>query len=187
MKIVLLRHGRPDIDLAERIRASAIPELLDAYNQAGICDSPTGGAVAIARACKVAVSSDLPRSLQSASLLGIGEIVQTDALFREIELPYVGAASPRLSANTWFLLFRLSWFVGMSNNGISLQQARQRASIGAARLMELSSQHGSVLFVGHGLLNRFISHQLLSHGWQGPKSPGTRHWAYAVYHRQLPA
>ena len=181
MEIVLLRHGRLDLELGGRVGADAIPALLEAYNAAGICDSPTSQAVDIAQACKAAVCSDLPRSLQSATALGIDDILLTDAMFREIELPYRTWFYPRLSPYAWFLLFRALWFVGMSNNGISVRQARERARAGAAKLIQISRQHGSVLFVGHGLLNRLISRHLLAQGWQGPKSPGTRHWAYEIY------
>ncbi|WP_231886464.1 hypothetical protein [Methylomonas methanica] len=40
---------------------------------------------------------------------------------------------------------------------------------------------GSVLLVGHGLMNYLIAQQLRANGWHGPAKPGKRFWEYGVY------
>ena len=40
MEIILLRHGKPELDLKGRLNAREIKQLVVAYNQSGIQDSP---------------------------------------------------------------------------------------------------------------------------------------------------
>lgn len=183
MRIVLLRHGEPDVPSPGKLKASEIPRWIELYNAAGlkIGHRPSREAIEIANDCNAIVCSDLPRSVESARALGVKKVNHIESVFREMALPYARFPSPRLSPYMWLVLFRALWFLGYSANGESLHEARLRASNGANRLTAIAEHSGSVLLVGHGITNRFIATELLSSGWKGPGDPGKRYWEYGVY------
>ncbi len=183
MKIVLLRHGKPDITEFGKLRASELCRWIESYNSAGIIENhqPSREAIEISHNCNAVVCSDLPRSVESARVLRIKEINQIEPIFREMGLPYANWPSPKLSPNVWAALFRILWFFGYSSNAESLRAAKRRAASGANMLKEISYNNDSVLLVGHGFVNKFIAKELLSSGWQGPSSPGKKYWEFGVY------
>ena len=183
MRIVLLRHGKPDVPEHGKLKVNEIHQWIESYNSAGLSieHRPSREAIEIANNCNAIVCSNLPRSVESARALGLREVIYIESLFREMGLPYASFPSPRLSPNIWVTFFRVLWFLGFSSNGESLREARLRASTGASRLKEIAANTGSVLLVGHGFVNRFIAKELLSSGWQGPSSPGRKYWEFGVY------
>lgn len=185
MKIVLMRHGRPQMPLLEKINASAFVQWVDDYNQATLCASSMPSLLArqCAQNAKVLVCSDLKRSRASAELLNSERIVLADAIFNEADLPVAHWQSLRLSPKTWAIVFRVLWFLGYAKNCQSVMKTGQRAQVAAEKLIAMTEVHGDVLFVGHGVFNRFLAKRLRKAGWQGAKNPGVGHWAFSVYER----
>ncbi len=181
MEIVLLRHGKPDFEFTRPVKARELGTLITSYNSCGIKGEPPVNAVERARQCNAVVCSDLPRSIESANALGIETVHLSDSLFREAELPYSRFGLVPIPPQIWAVVFRMLWFFGFSANGESLATARKRAAVGARKLVEISRAQGSVLFIGHGFINRFIAKELLAHGWAGPTNPGKDFWEYGVY------
>jgi len=183
MEIVILRHGKPNIEARGAVTPADFGAWVDAYNKAGIdkTHAPAPSAIAQAKLCSVVVCSNLPRSIESVKALGIGSIQVQDHLFRECEMPYAIWRYPKLSVRGWSVVFRMLQVLGYSSNAESFRDAKRRASLCALRLSELATVHGSVLFVGHGSLNWLISTTLLRMGWVGPKNAGRRYWEYGVY------
>ncbi|MBL3601106.1 MAG: histidine phosphatase family protein [gamma proteobacterium endosymbiont of Lamellibrachia anaximandri] len=186
MRIVLLRHGKPDVPELGRMRVSELCHWIKAYNSAGLKRSqrPSEKAVEIAAGCNVVVCSDLPRSAESAEILGVEVVDFKASIFREMELPSANWPSPRLPPEIWAVFFRVLWFLGYSSKGESLREARMRALSGANRLEAIAEKHGSVILIGHGLLNRSIAKALLKNGWAGPLDPGKNYWEFGVYERR---
>ena len=168
MRIVILRHGLPDLPAEMKIRACELRQWIDIYNSAGVNKKQTvsGQSIAIAASCNVVVCSNLPRSIQSAETLGVKHIEFSDSLFREMDLPHANWNSPRFSPYTWTAFFRLLWFLGYSANVESFHSSKIRAIAGARKLAQIAEQRESVLFIGHGLINYFIAKELLSNGWR---------------------
>lgn len=184
MKIMLIRHGEPQFN-AGRVAAKKIPTLLKHYNQAPLVSEsqPPDAVKTMARQFRYVVCSDLIRSAESAGRLGLQEIHCQSENFREVALPHLVAGSwPQLKPYSWFLLFRLMWWLGFSNNGESVGTAKKRASYCVDLLIQSSQENGSVIFVGHGLLNHYMAKELMRRGWEGPKSPGREYWDYGIYH-----
>ena len=183
MQIVILRHGKPKIADHGKLTASGFGRWVAAYNQAGIdtTHAPSPEAIARARACSVVVCSHLPRSLESAAALGIGNIDVQDALFRECDMPHADWNHPKLSVSAWSFVFRILQVLGYSSDAESFKEARHRAGCCALQLSELAQRHESVLFIGHGLLNRLVAKKLLRMGWVGPDSIGRDYWDFGVY------
>jgi len=187
MKIVLLRHGKPAVDLhalrKTRYSSHSLRYLIDAYTQSGLHhhNQPTVETMKVINTCQHIVCSALPRSIESARVLGINDIHLTDPVFNEFTLPHANWHFPRLTLFSWFYLYRLLWMLGYSNNSESVTTARARAKHGTDKLIQLTRHHGSVALIGHGLLNYFIARNLLANGWQGPPKPGQQYWDYAIY------
>jgi broad specificity phosphatase PhoE len=181
MQIILLRHGKPDVP-DQAIQPNKFEEWIRAYNNARLCadSAPTEDAVALSANVKAVVCSHLPRSLESAQRLGLKPTI-TDSIFREMEMPHWSFASPALSPNIWAVLFRLCWFAGFTANAESFKDAKARANKATNQLINIAREHHQVIFIGHGLLNRFIAKTLLANGWIGNKNPGKKYWEYGVY------
>jgi len=188
VKIILLRHGKPEVDLYALLKESFSPAdlegLLTAYNLASLSqdDELPNDAKVLVQNGSVIVHSDLPRSRDSAKAIAIKNIsTHSDSIFREPDLPFVNWKQPKLWLFIWFLLFRFLWIFGYSNNAESISMAKERASRGAEKLKEYAKKYDTVILVGHGFINRFIAKELLATGWTGPKNPGNKYWEYGVY------
>lgn len=181
MEIVLIRHGRPAFAFSRRVPASELQAQVAAYDACTICDTPPKAAIDVAQRCAAVVCSDLTRSLHSARALQCKEIALADALFREAGFPHAQWRWPPLPVAAWAVLFRALWVFGFSQGGESVAASRQRAQTAARRLAQLARERGSVLFVGHGIINRYIADALIAQGWNGPRRPGVRYWGHAVY------
>jgi broad specificity phosphatase PhoE len=185
MRIILLRHGKTNLPPWPWIKAGELGRWIDAYNSAGIRDiSPPATAMAVAGLCKAIVTSDLLRSVESGRALGSGGLMISDGLFREAGLPYGSSAFVRMPPYIWAVLFRIVWAFGFTANGESVHAFRKRARKAASLLISLADEHGSVLLVGHGLINRYIARELLSAGWNGPGKTKIRHWGFTEYTRE---
>jgi len=183
MQIVIMRHGKPDICASEKLRACEMREWIESYDSAGIDRMHVPPVIAMEKAaqCNAVVCSDLKRSVESAGILKAGHVYLSDAVFREFGLPCMTWHSFRLPPMIWAAFFRMLWFAGFSAGGESFRDSRLRMKRGADKLKEVAAEHGSVLFVGHGLYNFFLAKELLSTGWQGPVTPGKRYWEFGVY------
>ncbi|HEY0635293.1 MAG TPA: histidine phosphatase family protein [Gammaproteobacteria bacterium] len=186
MNIILLRHGKPQVETALRLTPAELADWVANYNGAAIdpLHAPSKTAMQLAEASRFVVCSDLRRSRESAHMLGIERIDVCEAAFRELELPYTRWHFPRLPLLTWAVLFRLLWLLGFSVNGESLTSSRRRARQCAEQLAAWAASHGTVLFVGHGSLNWFIARHLRKMGWSGPARSPRSYWEFAVYHHE---
>lgn len=184
MEIVVMRHGKPKIDKNLRLNAAEFGVWVEKYKTSGIDTEhqPPQAAIERANRCAFTVCSNLPRSLASAKILGIVQIGSCDALIREMEMPHAAWHFPRLSLLVWSVFFRLAWACGYSANTESFKAAKERARGCAEHLADLASTHGTVLFVGHGLLNWFIGKYLKNIGWSRSGKLSGKYWEYSTYH-----
>ncbi len=190
MKIILLRHGKPKIDLhsmlksKERYRSADLGDLISLYDSVGLGEDNiiSDEVIKITSMSNAIVHSDLQRSIESVKALKREDIYhECDSIFREPTPPFLNWKRPKLRLFTWFILFRTLWYLGYSNNSESISSARKRAIFGAKKLKMFAKKHDTVLLVGHGFMNRFIAKELLSSGWSGPRNPGSDYWGYGVY------
>lgn len=183
MEIVILRHGKVNYPPITMLSAAKFYDWVVSYdtNELDGLSKPSEEARSIARSANAVVCSELPRSIESARILGVKEITLCQSLFNEAELPIAQWEYPKLSVRIWAILFRLGWFFGYSNGSETLQEAKERASKAARQLIELAEAHQSVAFIGHGIINRFIASELREKGWNGPKVPSKKYWEYGVY------
>ena len=180
MEIILLRHGKPEVELKGHLNASEIKLLAVEYAQAGVQDSPPIELKESFNACYV-VCSDLARSKQSAKRLGINEIHLSDNLFTETVIPHFDQGVIKMPVTMWLTVLRIMWLFGFKKNGESFVKAKQRAKLATSKLITLAQENEKVILVGHGLMNHLIAKQLRFNNWQGPTSPGKKHWEFGRY------
>lgn len=183
MEIVLLRHGKLNLPQEGKYDANEFKCFMDKYDNTGIDKTfrPSQRACEKANDCHVIVCSDLPRAIESALALNVSCKLRVDSVFRETKLPCWNLGSIKLSAQAWGLLFRSLWFMGYSGGNEALKEAKLRAAICSRRLSDLAKKYGSVMLVGHGMINFFIAKILLADGWSGPRIPSRRYWDFSVY------
>jgi broad specificity phosphatase PhoE len=183
MQILLLRHGKPRIDHHQWLTPAEFGRWVAEYDAAGIDPDhrPPSPVLDQAAGCPAVVCSPLPRSIESARALGVGNVAVPDALFREVDMPCAPLRRPRLPSSAWAVLFRLMWTAGYSANAEPLTAARRRADDCVRRLTALAAEHGSVLLVGHGSMNWLIARRLKRQGWSGPPRAPMRYWGMSTY------
>lgn len=182
MRIVLMRHGRSQIDARRWISAKEFGAWIAAYDTGSIHTGhrPPDSAIERAEQCPYVVSSDLARAIASAQALG-RTVDLNDRLFREMAMPHGAWRFPRLPARVWTVAFRITWMLGYTPGTESFTQAKRRAHTCAERLIGLAEAHGSILLVGHGFMNRFIGLALKDRGWSSRERPSSDYWASVAY------
>ncbi len=183
MQIILLRHGKVNGPPISILSAENFSEWVYAYdnNELDSSSKPTEDARHIVTNANAVVCSDLPRSIESAKILGVEDINLCHSLFNEAGLPVAKWKYPKLSVRIWVIIFRIIWLFGYSKNSESFTETKVRASKASAKLIEIAEEHQSVVFIGHGIFNHFVAKELKKQGWIGPRSSSKKHWNYSIY------
>lgn len=184
LRIALVRHGKPTVE-SSRVDARHFDSWVEAYNRAGIDPAlpPPPRVRKLAASSAYALSSDLPRAVESLRVLAPERATPAERLFREAGLPRLAPISVRLDPQLWALFARVGWFLGWSRGTESAARARRRARSASRQLSDLAAIHGSVLLVGHGMFNALIAWDLRANGWRGPLWPSGSYWSAAVYRK----
>lgn len=180
MEIVLLRHGKPKVDLSGYLSTKELKQLVAAYNESKIQDLPSEKLKTSYKNYYV-ICSNLPRSIDSAKKLSLNNIHVSDELYREADIPYFEKINLILPVTFWVILLRIMWLFGFSNNGESFSQAKNRSKYAAENLMQLAQEQKKIIVVGHGLMNRLIGKQLKKKGWQAREKLGKSYWEQHKY------
>jgi broad specificity phosphatase PhoE len=186
MRVILMRHGKPSLPPEKSITSVEFKNWIESYNSAELCENikPCSKSIEIAQSCNVVLCSNLKRSLNSASILGAKKIFSTEHRLREMEMPWGKITYLKIKPKYWAVIFRILWFFGYSKNSESFKEAKLRAVHAASLLGSFAKESGSVLFVGHGMLNRYISKCLVASGWQVKKKVGSNYWEFGILERE---
>jgi broad specificity phosphatase PhoE len=186
LRIVLARHGRPDLPAEARrpISGREIGAWYRSYNESGI----VGAAAPIhlreaARGARCVVASDLRRSIESAACLTPADTVRVEASLREVGFPESLDSSLRLSPSLWVFLARAAQMLDRYDDEGGRPAVRARASRVAATLAQLARDHQRVVAIGHGWFNRFVARELRRQGWHGPRFVPSGYWSSVTYER----
>lgn len=119
MKIVLVRHGKPNVDMKTRISPGEMFSWIQNYDDSKVNEScPSLLLDSISLDDFFIVSSSLPRALTSLDILRV-KPAMIDSVFHEAELPVSNISRPKLSLLTNVFLLRVLWLMGyekMSNH-----------------------------------------------------------------------
>jgi len=189
MRIILLRHGRPEIDLdalgKHWVTAQEFGEVVRAYETSSLDaqTSPSISALELSSSIQTSFCSDLERAKDSCVRLGEALRPTVDPAFNEAGMPYTEGKLIRLPIKIWSLLFRVRWLYGFDQNAVSIEQTKQRAEHAATILADAAAEHDEVLLVGHGIFNRFIGNELRKQHWNFMASNGEGYWSYSVFEK----
>ncbi|GHI01631.1 histidine phosphatase family protein [Neobacillus kokaensis] len=184
MEISLIRHGKSTHVDNERITCIEFQGWVEKYDSSGVIEEKVYPSLALEKiaTANLIITSDLKRSIESASLLNPHIKTIEDKLYREVELPVLPKiAGVKLSPASWAVMLRCLWFCGYSRQYESLVRAKQRAKLAAEQLVKYTEEYDSVVLVGHGFFNRFIAEELKEKGWQGKRKSSTKHWHCTTY------
>ncbi len=181
-----MRHGKPSLPPQQSITSLNFKHWIDTYDSAELCEKlkPESGSIEIAKSCNVVLCSNLKRSVSSARFLGIKEVNSVDYDLREMEMPWGNIAKLKIKPKYWALIFRTLWFFGYSRNSESFKEAKLRAAHAASVLECSARESGNVLFLGHGMLNRYIANSLVEKDWLVKKKIGSNYWEFGVFERE---
>ena len=165
--IVLIRHGKPLFDDESRYQSGDWPELIRAYDNAGLEAKPKPASLV----ADVVFSSDLRRAIETAAALFPSTKCTPDNVFREAALTTTLPAFASGRFGTLAALSRVLWMLGAaSSERYTVASDRARS---AADVLEQASVPGrTVVLVGHGFQNRLIRRELRQRGWRASGSGG---------------
>lgn len=165
MKIYLVRHGKPDIDLRGWTNTAGYAKLLRKYNRSGIIknEQHSNKVASLIGSTAKCFSSDSPRAVDTANEVLSGQNLISDKLFREIELPVIRMP---IIANyfIWRSLYRFFWLISL-NKKESLYKSKKKISKAALKLSSEAEKNDVVLF-GHGMMNSLLALELKLKGWK---------------------
>ncbi|MGE6204845.1 histidine phosphatase family protein [Guptibacillus hwajinpoensis] len=178
MKIILIRHGKSECDFSKRLTSQDYREWVIKYREGGICDeAPEDVRRALKNGSHVC-TSDLRRAIDSAKS---AVTIQSDSIYRELELPYFHVKLLKLNPRIWTVFYRFLWLIGLSKQVETQKQAKKRAKLAAQQLEASAIKHGTVILVGHVFFNRFIGSTLTKHGWALKGNKGSANWTIHTY------
>jgi len=179
-QIILLRHAKVKIDIPF-IYSRQMKEFIEVYNQAPVeFDDVSDALKSIINSVDIVLSSELSRTKETLKYLG-KEAQHSDTIFNEAELPYANGKIVKLPATVWAALFRIMWIFGYSKQSESYKEAKVRAKLSADTLIAYAKSNKSVLLVGHGVMNKLISKELIDSGVTLVKKTGNGNLGYTVF------
>ncbi|MEC5341105.1 hypothetical protein ABRZ24_00580 [Brenneria populi] len=183
MKIILVRHGKPDINISGKLSSNEMKLWIENYDKSEVSEDPpsyffTNSSV---RNSFVA-ASPLPRALTSLNMISIKPDM-VDPIFCEAQLPLSNRSWLNLPPMAYAFLLRVLWFIGSSKNVESYCSAKIRSKSAAAKLINLAQKESTILLMGHGIMNRMIGSQLKKQGFRKEKIIGKSYWQVTVYEK----
>lgn len=185
MEIILMRHGKPAFTGSAKVTSREMSNWITEYDLSDTGeDIPPESSKSLACSASRIISSPLPRALSSLKALGLEPDV-IDEVFREADLPVFYMPGFRLSPAMWAAFFRVMWLCGISRNVERVRRAKKRAVQATNILIAFAKRtDGSVLLMGHGVMNRLIVRELRSSGFKEYCCQGNGYWNATIYRLQ---
>ena len=182
-RIILIRHGQPDLPLRPRTGHKEFGAYIDAYEAAGLDpDSlPPRELADLVQELKEVLTSGRPRAHESAKKLAPHAELVVNPLFAEAPLASPKIPLLRMRVAKWAVMARLFWHAGhapgIENYAKARARAKQAADILAGRVMD----GGAVALVAHGYFNAMIGRQLRRRGFVQTGRHRVRYWNAVIY------
>lgn len=188
MKIILLRHGKPDLTASKNISPYEFIQWIKDYDGTELCSSslPPETTIEQVKASSLLICSALRRSINSAKALKSTQDLISNAMFNEADMPSTTWQFPKLPAQIWAIIFRLSWRMGFTAGGKveSFKQTTNRAKTAASELIRYAESHDEIILVGHGIFNRLLAQQLKKSHWSQIKPLSNGYWSHGIFEKR---
>jgi len=183
MRILLIRHGQPHIELRPRTSHAEFAEYIDAYETAGLSPSnlPPEELRDLVRELDHVLTSGRPRSHQSAAALAPHAELIADPLFAEAPLASPPIPLLKLRVPKWAVMSRILWHAGFHPEIENSRAAAKRAVQAADILIARAAKAGMTALVAHGYFNWMIGRVLLKRGFQRTGSHQAHYWNTVIY------
>jgi broad specificity phosphatase PhoE len=185
-RIILIRHGRPDIPVSPRTCQAGFRDYIGQYEAAGLNpqDTPPEELQDLVGELAVVFTSEKRRAQESAKALAPGAELIIDPLFAEA--PLAGPPLPllRMRVTKWAVVARVLWYAGYHPGIENYRKAKHRASEAADVLVRRAASEGSAALVAHGYFNFLIGRELYRRGFRRSGSHRARFWNVVAYERK---
>jgi broad specificity phosphatase PhoE len=185
MRIILIRHGRPAIDISPRTSHRGFKSYIDAYEAAGLDpeSAPPEELLDLVGELDHVFTSGRPRSQESARALAPEAQLIADPLF--VEAPLAGPRIPllRMKVPKWAVMSRILWHAGYHPEIENFRRAKRRAADAADILMARARDDGVAVLVAHGYFNAIIGRELRQRGFEQSGNHRARFWNAVTYEK----
>ena len=182
-RIILIRHGQPDIPVAPRTSHHEFRNYIDAYEQSGLDPQsvPPEELQDLVGELTAVFTSGRKRSDESARALAPKAELIADPLF--VEAPLAAPRIPLLKMRVpkWAVVARIFWHAGYHPEIEDYRRAKHRAGEAADILVARARADGAAALVAHGYFNFLIGRELRRRGFAKSGSHRARFWNAVIY------
>jgi broad specificity phosphatase PhoE len=184
-RIILIRHGQPDIPVAPRASHREFQSYIDAYENSGLDpqSAPPEELQDLVGEVAAVFTSGKRRADDSARVLAPNADLIADPLF--VEAPLAAPRIPLLKMRVpkWAVVARIFWHAGYHPEIETYRRAKRRAGQAADILVARARADGAAALVAHGYFNFLIGRELRRRGFAKSGSHRARFWNVVVYDR----
>jgi len=164
MKIILVRHGKPNSDDGLLVNAADYTKWVRNYNNSYISENSRPDSINTEISSLYTISSKLNRAVHSTEIYTGKKPNLISSLFNEMDIPRYKLPF-KFTAMTWLYLCRIIWVMGFSDSFESYRCAKKRSILATQELIKLSKKHKNLVLFGHGYMNLHIRKELVRNGW----------------------
>jgi broad specificity phosphatase PhoE len=185
MRVILIRHGRPDIPTAPRTSHREFRDYIDAYEDAGLDpeSAPPEELQDLLKELTAVFTSGRKRSNDSAKALAPKAELIADPLFAEAPLASPRIPLLRMKVPKWAVVARILWYAGYHPEIENFRRAKKRALEAADILEARAASEGVTALVAHGYFNFLIGAELGRRGFEKSGSHRARFWNAVIYEK----
>lgn len=183
IRIVLIRHGKPDVAPSGWITHRRFKDYIDEYERAGLDpdSAPPEWLVQMISETRRVYASDRPRARESARAVAPHAEISMSPLFMEAQLKSPRLPLVRMKPPAWAVIARLAWHAGHDGGIEDFRDAKERAEKAAAMLAETAGEDGIAVLVAHGYFNAIVGRMLSRLGWRKHGRHRAKFWNAVVY------
>jgi broad specificity phosphatase PhoE len=185
-RIILIRHGQPDIQISPRASHREFRVYIDAYEEAGLDpdSAPPEELQDLVGEISAVFTSGRRRSHDSARALAPNAELIADPLFAEAPLASPPIPLLRMTVPKWAVMSRILWHAGYHPEIENFRRAKHRAAAAADVLIARANRDGVTALVAHGYFNLIIGRELRHRGFAKSGTHRARFWNSVTYSRE---
>jgi broad specificity phosphatase PhoE len=186
LRVILVRHGKPAIEIKPRTSHRGFRRYIDDYEEAGLDpqSAPPEELLDLVKGLNEVYTSGSPRAKDSArKILPEADII-ADPLFAEAPLAAPRIPLLKMKVPVWAVMARVMWHAGYHPEIENYRRAKARAAQAADILLERAALNdGAAVLVAHGYFNAMIGRVLRRRGFSRTGAHRARFWNAVIYER----
>jgi broad specificity phosphatase PhoE len=185
-RIILVRHGQPDIAISPLASHREFRDYIDAYEDAGLNpeSAPPDELQDLVGELSAVFTSERKRSQDSARALAPNAELIADPLFAEAPLASPPIPLLKMKVPKWAVVSRILWHAGYHPEIENYRRAKHRAARAADILIARANRDGVTALVAHGYFNLIIGRELRHRGFRKSGAHRAHFWNSVIYTRE---